>query len=162
MDTEVTDLEYATNLMRDIGEASDDMSAQSCVDVLEQLAALQSALRSTQSLLESRLITTMEQPIQAHGKVWIVTDDYADTWDHEFIAGRVADRLASDADGVMRTDVRQVAHDVAEQMRQLYVAPSTKVKVTPARAFDTSVAKAKRRRLKGKKVITMQVEEKES
>lgn len=122
------------DVLNDLAENSDSLSAEEAVRAREDLAQLEAVLKRTYSMVETALRRHLEAGSREQGgKVYALAQSGKWRYRHRDILNKIADQAARpDADGVLPTAL-DAARAAAKMTFETYSSNSTKPKETQRR-----------------------------
>lgn len=130
------DVEAMGVVVSDIIELSDSMSPDEAVKFRVALVHQKAEIQRAIDFLDMQLVKTMELPRTSGG--WIHTlrrKKEKQRFDHGEIAKHVREAAVLDDDGLMVT-AKEAAENAVDMMSDLYVSPSSKVKIGALKVMD--------------------------
>lgn len=149
--TTIHDVEAISDVLNDIGEASDSMGVQDGLEMHRTLTELKRKVGETIGLIESQMISILESPRVMEGMRYEVANDGKWRPDHMAIQGAVKKDCVVDENGELRHATDAVDRAIT-RLYALFVANATMPKVGGLEDLGLDKSDVARFESKGKKL----------
>lgn len=135
-DEAIADLQATVDYLGSLTNEADTLGFEAATDIRDEAKRVVKAAGDLVSFLEGKMLTELEAGSREYGgRVWVRKRKYVERHDHSVIARVARDAAIAAARDEETGEVNSALalNAAIETMRQVYLSPSTKAKVTVVR-----------------------------